>query len=105
MNKVIRAFALIALAPTACTDSSGPGMGPPAHLLIQAAQSTGVFGQPLPTAPTVLLTDANNHPVPGVAVTFAITSGEGSVSSPTQTTSATGLSSVVWTLGNAFGAN
>ena len=95
-----------ALAFSACTDSTEPGLGPPAKLLIQAgggAPQTGVIGQAVPTAPTVLVTDASNHPVPGVAVTFAITSGGGSLSSTTQTTSSTGVGSVVWTLGNTFG--
>src|SRR5882762_8742821 len=105
MVRVVRAFSLVALALAACTDSSGPGLGPPAHLVTRAIQPTGVFGQVVPTAPTVLVTDANDHPVPGVAVTFAITSGGGSVSPITQTTSATGLASVEWTLGNAFGTN
>jgi hypothetical protein len=105
MNKVIRAFALIALALTACTDSSGPGLGPPVHVVILEAKLTGIFGQAVPTAPTVLVTDANNHRLPGVVVTFAITSGGGSLSSATQTTSDAGLASVEWTLGNAFGIN
>jgi hypothetical protein len=77
MNKFIRAFALVALALTACTDSSGPSLGPPAQLVIQAAQPTGVFGEPLPTAPTVLVTDANNHPLPGVVVTWSFRLGRG----------------------------
>ena len=106
MNKFTRTFSIVTLALAACTDSSGPGLGPPAHLFILAAQPTGVFGQAVPTAPTVLVTDANGHRVPGVVVTFAITGGGGSVSSTTQTTSATGLASVVWTLGNTlFGTN
>jgi hypothetical protein len=105
MNKVIRAFALIALALTACTDSSGPGLGPPVNVVILEAKLTGIFGQAVPTAPTVLVTDANNHRLPGVVVTFAITSGGGSLSSATQTTSDAGLASVEWTLGNAFGIN
>jgi Macroglobulin domain MG4 len=105
MNRFLRTFSLVTLAFSACTDSTGSGLGPPAQLLIQTSQPTGVFGQALPTAPTVLVTDANDHPVPGVMVTFAITSGGGSVSSTTQTTNATGLASVVWTLGNAFGTN
>jgi hypothetical protein len=107
MNKFIRAFSLVALALAACTDSNGPSLGPPAKLLIQAggAPQTAVFGQAVPIAPRVLVTDASNHPVPGVAVTFAITSGGGSLTSTTQTTNSTGLVSVVWTLGNTFGTN
>lgn len=98
---------LVTLTLAACTDSTEPGFGPPAKLLIQAGGTpqTALFGQAVPTAPTVLVTDANNHPVPGVAVTFAITSGGGSLSSTRQTTNSTGIASVAWTLGNPFGAN
>jgi hypothetical protein len=101
------AATLVTLTLAACTDSTEPGLGPPAKLLIQAgdAPQTAVFGQAVPTAPTILVTDASNHPVPGVAVTFAITSGGGSVSSTTQTTNSSGIVSVVWTLGNTFGTN
>ncbi len=105
MSKLIRTFPLVALALVACTDSSGPRLGPPAHLFSLEGQTSGVFGQAIPTAPTVLVTDANNRRVPGVVVTFAITSGGGSVSSTTETTDAMGLASVEWTLGHAFGMN
>jgi hypothetical protein len=107
MNKLIGALSLVTLALAACKDSTEPGLGPPAKLLIQAgaAPQTAVFGEAVPTAPTVLVTDASLHPVPGVAVTFVITSGGGSLSSTTQTTNSAGQGSAVWTLGNAFGAN
>jgi hypothetical protein len=101
------AATLVTLTLAACSDSTAPSLGPPAKLLIQAGGTpqTAVFGQTVPTAPTVLVTDANNQPLPGVAVTFAITSGGGSLSSTTQTTNSSGIASVVWTVGNPFGAN
>jgi hypothetical protein len=107
MNKFTRTFSLVTFALAACNDSTEPGLGLPAKLLIKTggAPQTAVFGQAVPTAPTVLVTDASNHPVPGVAVTFAIASGGGSLTSTTQTTNSTGLVSVVWTLGNTFGTN
>ena len=88
---------------SASSDSSGPKAGPPAALLITAGGTvqTGAFGQPVPIAPTVLVTDANNLPVPGVAVSFA-TSGGGTVNTATQTTRSNGGASVIWTLGNTF---
>ena len=106
MKKLIGALSLVTLALAACKDSAGPSLGPPAKLLIQAgggAPQTGVIGQAVPTAPTVLVTDASNRPVPGVAVTFAIASDGGSLSSTMQTTNSIGVGSVVWTLGNTFG--
>ncbi|HEX2722459.1 MAG TPA: hypothetical protein VHM24_06040 [Gemmatimonadaceae bacterium] len=108
MHKYRFILAAIPFALLACggSDSNDPKVGPPANLLVLSGGTTqaGVVGQPVPTAPTVLVTDAANLPVPGVTVTFAITSGGGSLSSTTATTSATGTASVVWTLGNTFGA-
>lgn len=101
------AASLVTVTLAACTDLTEPGLARPAKLLIQAGGElqTAVFGQAVPTAPTVLVTDATNRPVPGVAVTFAIAGGGGSLSSTTQTTNSNGLVSVVWSLGNTFGTN
>ena len=90
----------------ACGDSnpSDPGVGPPSNILILAgATQQGVAGQPSAIAPAVLITDAQNRPVPGATVTFSIVSGGGSLSSTTATTNSTGVATVVWTLGSAFG--
>lgn len=92
---------------TACGggDSSGPKAGPPAALLITAgggAPQLGAFGQAVPVAPTVLVTDASNLPVPNVTVSFVATGG-GTVDAATKTTGSNGSASVVWTLGNTFG--
>lgn len=105
MRRLIGALSLFTIALAACSESSGPSFGPPATVLIQsgAGPQVGVFGQPAPVAPTVLVTDASNRPVPGATVTFAITSGGGTLNSANQTTSATGTASVIWTMGNTFG--
>lgn len=105
MSRLIRTLALVTLALGACKDSNDPSFGPPANLLVQsgAGPQVGVFGQAVPTAPTVLVTDASNRPVPGALVTFAIASGGGTLNSATQTTGSTGTASVVWTLGTTFG--
>lgn len=59
-----------------------------------------VAGQPVPTRPSVSVKDQFNNPAPGVAVTFAVTAGGGSVSGASQTTSAAGVATVgSWTLG------
>ncbi len=50
--------------------------------------------------PSVLVTDANNNPVSGVAVSFAVNSGGGSVTGNAATTNASGIATVgSWTLG------
>jgi hypothetical protein len=57
-------------------------------------------GSTLPTPLTVRVTDAGGNAKSGVAVTFAVTAGGGSLSSTTATTNATGDAvSGSWTLG------
>lgn len=70
---------------------------------------TATVNTPVSTDPSVLVTDANNNPVSGVSVTFAVTSGGGSISSPTGSTVVTNASGIAalssWTLGTTAGAN
>lgn len=97
---------LLAAIAQACTDSSsGPETGgaPVKVLRLSGDDQTGMFGQPTPVAPTVLVIDADNRPVAGVPVTFFILKGGGAMSSGSQTTGANGAASVTWTLGNGFG--
>ncbi len=56
--------------------------------------------------PAVLVVDAFSNPVAGVAVTFAVTAGGGSVTGGSATTNASGVAAVSsWQLGTAAGAN
>jgi alpha-tubulin suppressor-like RCC1 family protein len=67
---------------------------------------TAAPGTAVAIAPSVKVTDANENPVSGVAVTFAVTSGGGSITGPNQTTNPSGLAAVgSWTLGAAPGSN
>ncbi|HKV75517.1 MAG TPA: Ig-like domain-containing protein, partial [Gemmatimonadales bacterium] len=67
---------------------------------------TAVAGANVGTNPSVLVRDALNNPVSGVAVTFAVASGGGSVTGGSATTNASGIASVgSWTLGTTAGAN
>jgi plastocyanin len=60
----------------------------------------------VPIDPQVLVTDANNVPVPQVPVTFEVTAGGGSVDPVTPVnTSDAGLASVPWTLGSQVGTD
>ena len=94
---------LAAVTAAACSDSNGPSVGPPSALLITAGGTAqlGAFGQAVPIAPTVLVTDAKNQPVPNVTVSFTTTGG--TVDAATKTTGSNGAASVAWTLGNTFG--
>lgn len=58
------------------------------------------------TPPTVLIRDAFGNPVAGVEVTFAVTSGGGSLSATTGTSDEAGHArSGAWTLGGELGTN
>jgi plastocyanin len=67
---------------------------------------TAEVGTAVPIDPQVVVTDANDVPVPQVPVTFQVTGGGGSVNPATPVnTSAAGLASVHWTLGSQAGTN
>ncbi|MBK9690146.1 MAG: hypothetical protein IPO73_00345 [Gemmatimonadetes bacterium] len=60
----------------------------------------------VPVAPFVRVTDGSGNPVAGVAVTFAVASGGGSLTGASATTNASGIATVgSWTLGTAAGSN
>ncbi|MEZ4588201.1 MAG: hypothetical protein R2909_17625 [Gemmatimonadales bacterium] len=62
-------------------------------------------GEAVPVPPAVKVTDGSGTPVSGIQVSFAITSGGGSVSGATPTTGADGVAAVgAWVLG-AVGQN
>jgi adhesin/invasin len=81
--------------------------GPPSRIALRAGSGqTATAGTAVATAPSVLVTDAYNNPVPGVSVTFAVTSGGGSLSGAAATTNASGIATVgSWSLGTSAGAN
>ncbi|MBX6364481.1 MAG: Ig-like domain-containing protein [Gemmatimonadetes bacterium] len=63
-------------------------------------------GNPVPVAPAVKVADAYGNPVPGVAVTFTVTAGGGSVEGGDARTDSSGVARVGrWLLGPAPGMN
>ncbi len=80
-------------APTQLTKSSTDPQTATVHTAVAAP-------------PAVLVRDAGNNPVPGVSVTFTVTTGGGSITGGTATTNALGIATVgSWTLGNTAGSN
>lgn len=79
----------------------------PAARIVGVAGLTqaGITGGATPVPPTVRVVDVFNNPVPGVAVTFTVTSGNGSVSPATVTTDSSGIATTTWTLGMTTGTN
>jgi len=65
---------------------------------------TGTVRATLPTRLTVKVSDAFNNAKAGVTVVFAVTLGNGTLSSSTAVSGSDGLASVEWTLGSAAGA-
>ncbi len=81
--------------------------GPATQIAVNAgnAQSATVNTN-VAVAPSVLVRDAFNNPVSGVAVAFAVTGGGGSVAGPNQTTNGSGVAAATsWTLGTVAGSN
>jgi adhesin/invasin len=74
---------------------------PPTRIAINGGDGqSGIAGQPLPISPSVRVTDAEGVGVSGVAVTFSIRSGAGSITGANAVTDVNGIASVgSWTLG------
>lgn len=80
--------------------------GPANIAVVVGNNKPGLVGYGVNIRPAVLVTDVNNAPVSGQTVTFAVTSGGGSVTSAVATTSAAGIAQVgKWVLGAAPGLN
>ena len=82
-------------------------VGTPTAMLKNAGDAqTATAGTAVAVAPSVIVRDAGNTPVPGVAVTFAVATGGGSATGLTTTTNGAGIATVgSWTLGSTAGAN
>jgi len=83
------------------------GAGAPTEITLSAGDGqTAPVSTAAPVAPAVLVRDQYGNPVAGVAVTFAVGSGGGSVTGGAATSDASGIAHVgSWTLGTAVGPN
>jgi adhesin/invasin len=99
-------FAASGYAPATSTPIS-IGVGAPS--VVAAAAGTGQTapaGTAVPVRPAVIVRDAGGTPVASVAVTFAVTSGGGSVTGGAAMTGTDGIATVgSWTLGSSAGPN
>ncbi|MFZ5624385.1 MAG: hypothetical protein ACOY71_08120 [Gemmatimonadota bacterium] len=104
-----RLVPLLAAAAAACSsgDSSGPGGGPQAAalVLVSGDGQTAAAGTALANPIVVRVDDAQGQPLAGVAVSFLVTSGGGSVSPATTATGAGGLAQTRWSVGDVPGPN
>lgn len=101
----LAALILTALQPS-CGDSSGPG---PVATTLEANSATTITSPPsapVTEPPSVIVKDADGDVITGATVTFAVTSGGGTVTGATQTTNSAGVATVgSWTLGSVPGTN
>src|SRR4051794_34522147 len=88
----------------ACADSPSAPLAVPAALSVVAGSNqSATVGSTLPTALTVEVTTAQGAPVAGRTVSFAVTSGSGTVAPTAATTDADGRASTQLTLGTTVG--
>lgn len=96
----------IVLLAAACTDRTGPRVGPAAHLALVAGDSArAVAGSDVATPLVVKVTDARGEPVPAASVEFAVSEGNGSVTPVIATSDADGIARTILTLGTTAGTN
>ena len=91
------------VAGVGVTQTAAVTVNPGAAATMTASAGTGqsaTVGTAVTTPPAVIVRDVLNNPVPGVAVTFAVTASNGSVTAATPTTGSNGIATVgSWTLG------
>src|SRR6266487_5981111 len=74
--------------------------GPPADLVKSAGDGQSwYFNNPLPTALSVTAVDVDGRAVPGVVITWAVTTGDGAVTPTQSTTKNTGIASTTDSVG------
>ena len=95
----------VALAACGGDGGSTEPQGPAALELATGGAQTGVAGAELPTAVGVKVTSSSGNALPGVTVNFVVAGDGGSLSAPSPKTNASGIASVMWTLGGKAGAH
>ncbi len=96
-----RARALLVLGLGACDSGTGPDSEAPVALVVEAgAEQVAAAGEPVAVEPSVKAVAASGAGVAGVAVTFRVVQGGGSVASQSAATGADGTAAAGrWTLG------
>jgi adhesin/invasin len=93
------------LAPVVFTATGGVG-SPTQVVVTDGNNQSAVAGAAVGVRPAVSVRDQHGNGVTGVAVTFAVTSGGGSITGAAQTSGTNGIATVgSWTLGATAGPN
>jgi len=94
------------LALSGCGESAtGTDVAHNEFELVRPVPPAAVPGWPLHDTVSVRLVDDAGAPMSGVAVTWTLTGGGGTITPLGSTTDANGVASLLWTLGSAPGAN
>ena len=99
-------FAAAGLAPDTSI-AIAVSAGPATTMTVNAGNNqTENAGTVLPTAPSVIITDDWTNGIGGISVTFALVSGNGTITGGTQTTGPDGVATIgSWKLGPTSGPN
>jgi hypothetical protein len=89
--------------PTAVFEASAVAGEPDTVRVVGPVSQPGRMGQPTPEDPALLVVDRFGNPVGGAEVSWDVTTGGGSVSSPRTATGTDGRATVTWTLGLSVG--
>ena len=103
-NTVIATSAGLTNSPLTITATGAAGAA--TQMSLNSGSTTGSISTAVATPPSVLVRDANNNPVGGVTVTFAVATGGGAITGGTASTNTQGIATVgSWTLGPVAGVN
>ena len=85
---------------TSATQSITPAVGAAGAIAVNGGNNqTAASGTAVPTPPSVKVTDAGGNAVNGAVVTFAVDTGDGSITGASQVTNASGIATIgSWTL-------
>ena len=103
-NTVTASSGTLAGSPVAFS-ATAVGSTASSLVLMSGNGQSGTAGQALANPFTAKVADASGNPVAGVAVTFAVTGGGGTLSATVVSTNASGLASTTLTLGATSGTN
>src|SRR5438132_14134927 len=82
-------------------DGGNTPPGPPGDLLKAGDNQSWYFNNPLPTALRDTAVDVDGRPVPGVAITWAVATGDGTVTPTQSTTNASGVATTTDSIGGS----
>jgi hypothetical protein len=105
MRKLLPFLLLTACSSGAVPTTPPPPPGAPTAASLSIVAGDGQAAAPataLPVRPAVLVATASGDPVPGIAVTFTVDSGGGSLSATAAVSGANGVATAgIWTLGQS----